>query len=127
MNRLQGKCFTNNKEITISVIFENDTMREKRTLRAINKYQKTVYVRSQTNEEKVDAQYYNRMFSEYSIFLKDKKIKGSLGLALKYNSDADKKHISADERIKIADALRSYYLENHPDYKEPVIQQTIEF
>lgn len=113
------------KKEAISVIFENDKMREERTQRAIAKYQHTVYVRQQTDAEIQDAIGSTRMFSEYSIFLSDKKLQGSLELALKSNSDADKNHVSADERTKIADALRSHYLENHPGYKEPIVQQEI--
>lgn len=102
-------------------------MREEKTLRAIAKYQHTVYVRQQTETELKDAIGATRMFTEYSIFLSDKKLKGSLELALKANSEADKHHIADEERIKIADALRSHYMENHPGYKEPVTQQEIEF
>lgn len=115
------------KKEAISVIFENDKMREERTLRAIAKYQHTVYVRQQTETELQDAIDSTRMFSEYSIFLSEKRLQGSLELALKANSDADKNHVSAEERTKIADALRLHYLENHPDYKEPLIQQEINF
>ncbi len=113
------------KKEAISVIFENDHMREERTLRAVNKYQETVYVRSQTDEEKKDAQYSTRMFTEYSIFLDDKKIKGSLELALRANSDADKNHISEDMRSEISNALRSHFLLHHSSYKEPIVQLTL--
>ena len=78
------------KKEAISVIFENDEMREEKTLRAIAKYQHTVYVRQQTETELKDAIGATRMFTEYSIFLSDKKLKGSLELALKANSEADK-------------------------------------
>lgn len=115
------------KKEAISVIFENDKMRDERTLRAIAKYQHTVYVRQQTETELQDAIGSTRMFSEYSIFLSEKRLQGSLELALKANSDADKNHVSAEERTKIADALRSHYLENNPDYKEPLTQLEINF
>lgn len=110
------------KKEAISVIFENYIMREEKTLRAVNKYQETVYVRSQTDEEKKDAQYSTRMFTEYSIFLEDKKIKGSLELALRANSDADKNHISEDMRSEISNALRSHFMLHHSSYKEPIVQ-----
>lgn len=97
-------------------------MREEKALRAINKYQDTVFVRLQTDVEKQDAASSTRMFTEYSIFLEDKKIKGSLELALKANSEADKNHISEDVRSEISTALRSHYLLHHPSYKEPVIR-----
>lgn len=115
------------KKEAISVIFENEKMRDEKTLRALAKYQHTVYVRQQTDTEIQDAIGSTRMFSEYSIFLSEKRLHGSLELALKANSDADKNHVSDDERAKIADALRSHYMENHPGYKEPTIQQEINF
>lgn len=115
------------KKEAISVIFENDRQRENRTMQFIKRMQETVYVRDQTDTEKCDAECANRMYTEYSIFLSDKQLHGSLELALKVNSEADKNHISEEERIKIADALREHYLTLHRDYKEPIIQSELPF
>lgn len=110
------------KKEAISVIFENDHMREERTMKAIAKYQDTVYVRQQTTDEKRDAEGAIRMFTEFSVFLSDKRIKGSLQRALQQNSEADRKNVSPKELAEIANKLREAYLESHPDYKEPMLQ-----
>ena len=73
------------KKEAISVIFENDRMNEEKTLKAVGKYQETVYIRPQTDGEKLDAEHSNRMFTEYSVFMDDKRIKGSLEKALQIN------------------------------------------
>lgn len=110
------------KKEAISVIFENDRMREERIMKAIAKYQDTVYVRQQTPDEKRDADGATRMFTEFSVFLSDKRIKGSLQRALQQNSEADRKNVSQKELAEIANKLREAYLESHPDYKEPMLQ-----
>ena len=115
------------KKEAISVIFENDTQRDERTLRFINRMQTTVHVRDQTDREKIGIENAMRMFTEYSIFLSDKTIQGNLECALKYNSDADCNNVSQDERELIASKLRHSYLETHPGYKEPIIQTQLNF
>lgn len=115
------------KKEAISVIFENERQREERTLRAIAKYQHTVYVREQTAQEMQGAEGIIRVFTEYSIYLSDRHINGSLTMALKANSDADKNHISLKVRNEIEAALRSHYLLTHKDYHEPVTQLFLEF
>ena len=111
----------------ISVIFENDRGRDERTMRFINKMMDVVYVREQTDREKKGVEDAIRMFTEYSIFMNDKKIKGSLEKALRYNSEADKNNISSKERELIMQKLRERYLLDHPGYKEPIIQQELQF
>lgn len=111
----------------ISVIFMNEEMREERLLKAIGKLQETVYVREQTDAEEADALHSKRVLSEYSIFLDDKRIKGSLELAIMENYDADKNNVSKETLIKISDALRSHYLLHHPRYKEPHYQCELVF
>lgn len=115
------------KKEAISVIFENERQREERTMRAIAKYQDTVYVREQSKQEEKGAEGINRVFTEYSIFLLDKQIKGSLAKALKVNSDADKHNVSLEERNKIEAALRTHYLSSHRDYREPMMQLELDF
>lgn len=110
------------KKEAISVIFENDRMREERTMKAITKYQDTVYVRQQTPDEKRDAEGAIRMFTEFSVFLSDKRIKGSLQRALQENTEADRKNVSKKELKEIANKLRDAFLESHPNYKEPMLQ-----
>lgn len=110
------------KKEAISVIFENDSMREERTMKAIAKYQDTVYIRQQTSDEELDAEGAIRMFTEFSVFLSDKQIKGSLQKALQENMKADRKNVCQKVSIEIANKLREAFLESHPDYKEPIRQ-----
>lgn len=84
-----------------------------------------VYVREQTEGEKIGVESAIRMFTEYSVFIDDKKFKGSLQMALLYNSEADKNNISLEERNLIMQKLREHYLSANPGYKEPIIQQEL--
>lgn len=111
----------------ISIIFMNDIIREDKLLKAIGKYQETVYVREQTDAEASDALHSNRLFSEYSIFFNDKRINGSLELAIRENYEADKNNVPKETRIEIAEALRSHYLLHHPLYKEHNYQLVLNF
>ncbi len=124
-----GWCRVNKirKKEAISVVFENDCQREERTMSFINKMLDVVYVREQTDNEKIGVENAVRMFTEYSVFLNEKKFQGSLELALKYNSEADKNNVSQEERDLIREKLREFYLSSHPCYKEPVIQLEIDF
>lgn len=88
------------KKEAISVIFENDGGFEKNE-KKVKLYQNTVYTRFQTKKEMEDAEMSNRTFSEYSIFLDDKQIKGSLKKALEVNFLADKKNIAKEVREEI--------------------------
>lgn len=110
------------KKEAISVVFENNSQREERTMRFINKMLDVVYVREQTDNEKIGVEKAVRMFTEYSVFLNDKRVQGSLELALKYNSESDSNNVSEEERELIASKLRESYLATHPGYKEPTIQ-----
>lgn len=62
------------KKEAISVIYENRAQREEKVQAFLKKSQETVYIREQTEEEMKDAEFQNRMFSEYSIRLDDKDI-----------------------------------------------------
>ncbi len=84
-----------------------------------------VYVRTQTEKEKSDAEGAVRMFTEYSVFMADKRFQGSLEMALKYNSEADKNNVSLEERNIIMQKLREHYLSANPGYKEPVVQMEL--
>nr|DAP84156.1 MAG TPA: hypothetical protein [Caudoviricetes sp.] len=71
-----------------------------------------------------DAEHSNRTFTEYSIYLDDKQIKGSLKRALEVNFLADKNNVSEEVRKKIRSLLEKDFLLNHRGYKEPNIFQT---
>lgn len=111
------------KKEAISVIFENDGGFEKNE-KKIKLYQNTVYTRFQTKKEIEDAEMSNRTFSEYSIFLDDKQIKGSLKKALEVNFLADKKNVAKEVREEIRRLLEKDFLLNHRNYKEPRSFQT---
>lgn len=124
-----GWCRVNKirKKEAVSVVFENESQREERTMKFIKKMMDVVYVRDQTEGEKMGADGAVRMFTEYSVFLNEKRFQGSLELALKYNSEADANNVSSEERELIMQKLREHYLSTHPSYKEPVIQLEIDF
>ena len=111
------------KKEAISVIFENDGGFEKNE-KKVKLYQNTVYTRFQTKKEMEDAEMSNRTFSEYSIFLDDKQIKGSLKKALEVNFLADKKNVAKEVREEISRLLEKDFLLNHRNYKEPRSFQT---
>lgn len=110
------------KKEAISVIFENDRQNEEKTLRTVGKFQETVYIRKQTDNEKLDAEHSNRMFTEYSVFMDDKRINGSLEAALQINRNADRNNVGKKILDEIEAELRSAFMIAHRDYKEPVRQ-----
>lgn len=107
------------KKEAISIIYENRKQNEEKVQRFISRAQNTVYVRNQTENEMKDGETSNRMFTEYSIRMDDRKIQGSLIRALNSNSEADKNNVSTKERKLIYDKLKTEYLLNNPLYKEP--------
>lgn len=117
------------KKEAISVIFENHAGagEHHRFGKTISKSQHTVFSRFQTDKEAEDATGHVRMFTEYSIFLDDKHINGSLEAALQANSNADRHNVSKKVRDEIADCLRKWFIEHHPGYKEKSRQLEIEF
>ncbi len=108
----------------ISVIYENEegVADHHRMNRSFLSAQYNVCWRYQTEGEASDAKQLNRIFTEYCVFMDDKRIAGSLEAALRANSDADRYNVSTAERKRIADALRSWYMSEHRDYKEPTRQ-----
>lgn len=117
------------KKEAISVIFENQPNAgwHHRTATTLQKMQNTVIARFQTEDEAKDAAHSNRVFTEYSIFLEDKKIGGSLEEALRVNSESDRNNVSQQKRKEIAAELRRAYLQAHPHYKEPTRQLVLNF
>ena len=112
------------KRESISVVFENEAGvgSHHRMGKALTKLQETVFERFQTADEAKDAESHNRVFTEYSIFMDDSKIKGSLARALHFNSESDKNNVSKKVRLEIAKRLSAAYYAKHPDYKEPIRQ-----
>lgn len=113
------------KKRALSVMFENDAQgcRSDRGQRCLRTIQDTVFERYQTNEEEKEGKQQNRIFTEYSLFLDENPINGSLNKILQMNSDADKKHVSKEMRDKIAEALRKAFMQTNRKYREPGWQQ----
>lgn len=117
------------KKRALSVMFENDIQgcRSDRGQRCLRTIQDTIIERYQTKEEENEGRKQNRIFTEYSLFLDEKPINGSLDKCLLINSEADKNHVSKAIRDKISDALRKTFILNNPEYREPNRQLDFNF
>lgn len=117
------------KKRALSVMFENEIQgcRSDRGQRCLRTIQDIVFERYQTNEEMADGKHQNRIFTEYSLFLDEKPINGSLEICLLINNEADKNHVTKAMRDRISDALRKAFLLANPGYKEPNNQLSLNF
>ena len=117
------------KKRALSVVFENEMLgcRSDRGQRCLRTIQDTVIERYQTDEEMADGKRQNRIFTEYSLFIDEKPINGSLQRCLLINSESDKNHVSKAVREKIAEALRKAFMLSNPGYKEPCGQLELKF
>ena len=109
------------KKRALSVMFENEMQgcRSDRGQRCLRTIQDTVIERYQTEEEEKEGWTQNRIFTEYSLFIDEKPINGSLDKCLLINSESDRNHVSKAMRDKISEALRKAFLLANPGYKEP--------
>lgn len=100
------------KKRALSVMFENEMQgcRSERGQRCLRTIQDTVIERYQTDEEEKEGKQQNRIFTEYSLFLDEKPINGSLEKCLLINNEADRNHVSKAVRDKISEALRKAFL-----------------
>lgn len=117
------------KKRALSVMFENEKQgcRSDRGQRCLRTIQDTVFERYQTEAEEKEGRKQNRIFTEYSLFLDEKPINGSLERCLQVNSEADKKHVSKAMREKIMVALRDAFMLANSGYKEPRGQFELKF
>lgn len=117
------------KKRALSVVFENEMLgcRSERGQRCLRTLQDTVFERYQTNEEAKEGKRQNRIFTEYSLFLDEKPINGSLERCLLINREADKNNVSKAMREKIAEVLRKAFMLDNPGYKEPSSQLELKF
>lgn len=115
------------KKRALSVMFENDIQgcRSDRGQRCLRTIQDTIIERYQTKEEENEGRKQNRIFTEYSLFLDEKPINGSLEKCLLINNEADRNHVSKAIRDKISEALRKAFLLANPGYKEPNSQLSL--
>lgn len=117
------------KKRALSVMFENDAQgcRSDRGQRCLRTIQDTVIERYQTDEGMADGKRQNQIFTEYSLFLDEKPVNGSLERCLFINSEADKNHVSKAMRERISEALRKSFMFANPGYKEPNNQLSLNF
>ena len=117
------------KKRALSVMFENEILgfRSARGQRCLRTIQDTVFERYQTEEEEKEGKQQNRIFTEYSLFLDERPINGSLERCLLINSEADKNNVSKAMLDRISEALRKAFMLAYPDYKEPNGQLTLNF
>lgn len=115
------------KKRSLSVMFENEKQgcRSDRGQRVLRTIQDTVIERYQTEEEEKEGWKQNRIFTEYSLFIDEKPINGSLDKCLLINNEADRNHVSKAIRDKISEALRKAFLLANPGYKEPNSQLSL--
>lgn len=115
------------KKRALSVMFENEKQgcRSDRGQRCLRTIQDTIIERYQTKEEENEGRKQNRIFTEYSLFLDEKPINGSLDKCLLINNEADRNHVSKAIRDNISDALRKAFLLANPGYKEPNSQLSL--
>lgn len=115
------------KKRALSVMFENEMQgcRSDRGQRCLRTIQDTVIERYQTDEEEKEGKQQNRIFTEYSLFLDEKPMNGSLERCLLINSESDRNHVSKAMRDKISEALRKAFLLANPGYKEPNSQLSL--
>ena len=110
------------KREAIAIAFENSEgagWENSRSGKSLRKTMTVCYERYQTDEEMKDAEFHNRVFTVYNVFLDDKKIGGSLKKALADNSEKDKNQVSDNERKRIAQSLEAAFISSHPGYQEP--------
>lgn len=105
------------KKVAISVIFENENSfgGMERRMKTVKRLQDTCYTRKQTVGEAEDAKGVNRVLTEYSMFLHDKQIGGSLEKLLDANYQADINNVPEPVLNAIKDALRSKFKSLYPD------------
>lgn len=117
------------KKRALSVMFENDAQgcRSDRGQRCLRTIQDTVIERYQTEEEEKEGNQQNRIFTEYSLFLDEKPMNGSLERCLLVNSEADRNNVSKAMRERISEALRKSFMFANPGYKEPCGQLELKF
>lgn len=117
------------KKRALSIIFENEKQgcRSDRGMRVLSTMQNTVIERFQSDGEMADGKRQNRIFTEYSLFLDEKPINGSLEKILQINNEADKNHVSRAIRDRISEALRNAFMLENPGYKEPNGQLELKF
>lgn len=96
----------------LAIFFENSNSgNHQRKERFITRRITIVYERYQTKEEREDGRHCNREFIKYGYFIDAKPFYGDIDKVLQVNFEADKNHVSIEERKEIRDKLRKAYFE----------------
>lgn len=94
------------KKRSIIVIFENEiTGLLEKNEKKVKLYMDIAHVRLQTEKEKTDAAFKNRVFHTFEIYFDNRKYKGNYHEALEDNFLADQYHVSLIERYLIKEKL----------------------
>ena len=83
----------------------------------INKRMHVIHKRNQTLEEMEGSEHQSREFTKYGYFIEDRKFNGDIDKVLFVNSEADKNHVSVEERNIIKNKLKEAYYQCY-DVKE---------
>jgi len=88
---------------------------------------KVTYQRLQTDKEKEDAKYSNRLFSKYEYFINEKVWKGNVDAILRHNFSADKNNVPKDEREHIRELLKKEVFDFYGDKVSRFFQSSFDF
>ena len=95
------------KKPSIAVFFENERYNSEKNERMVSRWIKIVHTRLQTEEEKEDSIFGNRVFTKYELCFNEKPFFGNYIYALEINHQADQFHVSKEERDVIKNKLLS--------------------
>ena len=110
------------REHELAIYFENAMNNLTKNEEWIKRRIQIVYERSQTKEESEDSKHSNRIFTKYGYFIDSKPFYGDIDKVLQVNFEADKNHVTIEERIEIRNKLRKAYFECY-NIKEKKQQQ----
>lgn len=102
----------------LSVMFENSLdARSERGKKTLSRMQTTFYERRQTIGEAADGAKENRIFTEYSMFLFDKRVRGNLDYLLDQNMAADINNVPESTLFEVRSVLLKGFKHVYKDLK----------
>lgn len=110
------------KKRELCVYFENTFYNPIKLEDWVKRRMNIVYTRYQTDEEKKDCVLYTRSFAKYSYFIDEKPFYSDIEKVLETNFQADKNHVSFQEREHIKHLLREAYY-HHFNIQKPKVSQ----
>ena len=97
----------------LAIYFENSDCNPIKNEEWVKRRMTIIHTRRQTKEEEKDFDLYTKTFAKYSFFIDDKPYYGDIEKVLKVNYEADKNHVSEEERLIIKDKLREGYYKSY--------------